>query len=113
GGRWVAYESSESGSREIYVRPFPMVDAGHWQVSTSGGTRPVWAHSGRELFYQANGALWAVTAQTTGAVFGAGSPTKLFDTAPYYFGTGGRTYDVAADGQRFLMIRNAEAGGQN
>ena len=112
-GRWVAYQSNESGADQVYVRPFPKVDAGHSQVSTSGGSKPVWAHSGRELFYLAKGALWAVTVQTTAANFSAGSPTKLFDAAPYYFGTSGRTYDVAADGQRFLMIRNGESGGQN
>ena len=50
-GRWLAYESGESGQREIIVRPFPNVDAGRWQISTNGGQRPVWARSGRELFY--------------------------------------------------------------
>ena len=50
-GRWVAYESNESGQDEIYVRPFPDVESGRWQVSTGGGTRPLWARNGRELFY--------------------------------------------------------------
>ena len=49
----------------------------------------------------------AVTVQTTGATFSAGNPTKVFDTAPYYFANDGRTYDVSADGQRFLMIKLA------
>jgi eukaryotic-like serine/threonine-protein kinase len=111
-GRWVAYQSNESGPDQIYVRPFPKVEAGHVQVSTFGGTRPVWARSGRELFYAANGALWAVTTQTTGAIFSAGNPTKIFETAPYYFGSGARTYDIAADSQRFLMIKQASLSGQ-
>src|SRR4029453_700447 len=50
-GRWLAYESNESGRFEISVRPFPDVNRGHWQVSTSGGTRPLWAPGGQELVY--------------------------------------------------------------
>ncbi|HZD04565.1 MAG TPA: hypothetical protein VE173_06595, partial [Longimicrobiales bacterium] len=50
-GRWLAYSSNESGRHEIYVRPFPNVDDGIWQVSTEGGIQPVWAHDGRELFF--------------------------------------------------------------
>jgi serine/threonine-protein kinase len=111
-GRWVAYQSNESGVNQIYVRPFPKVDAGHWQVSTGGGTSPLWARSGRELFYEFNRAPMAVTVQTTGAMFSAGNPTKLFDAAPYYFGTGGRTYDVSADGQQFLMIKTSATSNQ-
>jgi Tol biopolymer transport system component len=52
-GQWLAYESNESGRPEIYVRPFPNVDSGRWQVSTGGGSRPLWARSGGELFYVA------------------------------------------------------------
>ena len=50
-GRWLAYEANDSGRFEVYVRPFPNVNSGHWQVSTTGGTRPIWARSGQELFY--------------------------------------------------------------
>jgi hypothetical protein len=46
-------------------------------------------------------------------MFSAGNPTKLFDVAPYYFGTAGRSYDVSADGQQFLMIKTAETAAQN
>ena len=52
-GRWLAYESDESGQREVFVRPFPNVDAGRWLVSNGGGTRPLWAKNGQELFYLA------------------------------------------------------------
>ena len=52
-GRWLAYEANESDRFEIYVRPFPNVNSGHWLVSTAGGTRPLWAQSGQELFYAA------------------------------------------------------------
>ena len=54
-GRWMAYTSDESGKSEIYVRPFPDVDKGKWQVSTSGGGSPLWSPDGRELFYLSNG----------------------------------------------------------
>ena len=67
----------------------------------------MWARSGRELFYEFNNALIAVPVQTTGAIFTAGNPAKLFDAGPYYFGNTSRTYDVSADGQQFLMIKLA------
>jgi Tol biopolymer transport system component len=113
-GRWMAYQSSESGTFQIYVRPFPNVDTGRWQISTSGGTRPLWARSGRELFYYDSGAnaLMVVAVQTTGPMFSAGNPIKLFDTAPYFWANNGRTYDVSADA-RFLMIKPASLSGQN
>ena len=50
-GRWLAYEANDSGRFDIYVRPFPDVSSGYWQVSTDGGTRPLWARNGQELFY--------------------------------------------------------------
>jgi eukaryotic-like serine/threonine-protein kinase len=110
-GRWLAYESNESGPYEIYVRPFPNVTAGRWQVSTSGGTRPLWARNGHELFYESMGALMRVPV-TTGSTFAAGTPSRLFD-APYFFGPlvvgRGRTYDVSPDGRRFLMIKEGSA----
>jgi len=107
-GRWLAYQSDESGQYQIYVRPFPDVNSGRWQVSPGGGTKPVWARSGRELFYlDANGALTAVSIQTT-PTFSAGNPTKLFDTR-YPSAFNARSYDVSPDGQRFLMIKDTQA----
>jgi Tol biopolymer transport system component len=61
-GRWLAYASDETGQQEVYVRPFPETEGGKWQVSTDGGRSPLWAHSGRELFYL-NGAGEMVAAQ--------------------------------------------------
>ncbi|MDO8679401.1 MAG: protein kinase [Acidobacteriota bacterium] len=109
-GRWIAYESNESGVGQIYVRPFPGVDSGRWQVSIAGGTRPMWARSGRELFYVVSGdavRMMAVPIQA-GATFSAGNPRVLFE-GRYVASSdrSARTYDVAADGQRFLMIKNA------
>ena len=84
-GRWLAYESNSSGSFEIYVRPFPNVGGGQWQVSTAGGTRPLWARSGKELFYVgADGALLRVPVEASGATWNAGTPTKLLEAALLY-----------------------------
>ena len=104
---WAAYESTESGSGyEVYVRPFPNVDDGHWQVSTSGGTRPAWSRNGRELFYyQTPGKILAVRIQP-GATFAAGTPQVVVD-GRYLSPQSGRAYDVSLDGKRFLLIKDA------
>jgi serine/threonine-protein kinase len=110
-GRWLAYEANDSGPVEIYVRPFPEVNRGRWQVSTAGGTRPLWARSGQELFYVApTGALMRVGVERS-ASWAATTPALLvkdgYSTSPGGFF--GRTYDISPDGQRFLMIK--EGGG--
>jgi serine/threonine-protein kinase len=108
-GRWLAYESNKSGPFEIYVRPFPNVSGGESQVSTTGGRQPLWApRTGKELFYVgADGALLRVSVEASGATWHAGTPMKLLEGR--YFtrsdASGGRTYDVSPDGQRFLMIK--------
>lgn len=105
-GRWLAYQSNESGQDQIYVRPFPDVGGGRWQVSPGGGTKPVWARNGRELFYlDVAGALVTVPIRTEPA-FTAGDPSKLFD-ARYRSAISSRSYDVTPDGRRFLFIKNA------
>jgi len=113
-GRWLAYQSNESGRDEICVRPFPAVDTGRWQVSTDGGTRPHWRGDGRELFYFIqqgdSGALMSATVEP-GSAFTAGRPTKLFEGNYAAPNAGRQAYDVSPDGQRFLMIKNAEAEG--
>jgi eukaryotic-like serine/threonine-protein kinase len=111
-GRWLTYYSNESGRNEVYVRPFPNVDGGRWQISVGGGTRPAWSRNGRELFYLAPGPgvnelMMAVPVQTT-PTFSAGNPSKLFE-GPWYIGVEGRTYDVSPDGKRFLLIRDVSA----
>jgi serine/threonine-protein kinase len=109
-GRYLAYQSNESGRSEIHVRPFPRVDNGRWQVSTAGGTRPVWARSGRELFYlDASNALTAVPVGTSEPTISIGSPAKVFDTK-YAEPNPSRHFDVSADGQRFLMLKASATG---
>jgi len=113
-GRYMAYQSNESGRLEIYVRPFPRVNDGRWQVSTGGGMRAVWGRNGRELFFvdPAN-MLTAVPVQTSGATFVMGNPAKLFETAFAVTLNAPRDYDVAPNGQRFLMINESLARDRN
>jgi serine/threonine-protein kinase len=114
-GRYVAYQSvaGEPGPSEVYVRPFPAVESRRWQISTNGGTRPLWARNGRELFYlDASNSLTAVAVQTSGATFSAGRPAKVFD-ATYSTPSPPRPYDVSADGKRFLMLKDSTTGHQN
>ena len=116
-GRWLAYQSDESGQNEIYVRPFPGVESGRWQVSTSGGTRPLWSRDGRELFYLSptDSSLMHVVVEH-GATWMATEPAKVLDRpVPFISTYAGRSYDVSPDGQRFLipdyvMPFNASAG---
>jgi serine/threonine-protein kinase len=112
-GRWLAYEADDSGRFNIYVRPFPDVSSGYWQVSTDGGTRPLWARNSQELFYLSmTGALMRVGV-ARGPTWAATAPTKLFEGR--YGATAnqnGRTYDVAPDGKRFLMIKAGDSPDQ-
>jgi serine/threonine-protein kinase len=114
-GRYLAYSlvSGEPGRSEVYVRPFPSVDSGRWQISTTGGTRPAWARNGRELFYlDAMNTLTAVSVETSGSTFSAGRPLKVFD-ATYSTPFPPRPYDVSRDGQKFLMLKDSGTGDPN
>ena len=105
-GRWLAYQSNESGRDEIYVRPFPAVESARWQVSADGGTRPAWARNGRELFYYLPpGKIMAVPLQTS-ATFTSGTP-QVAVNGRYIAIQSGRSYDVSRDGKRFLLIEDA------
>jgi eukaryotic-like serine/threonine-protein kinase len=104
-GRWITYASNETGSMEIYVSPF-LSGNGKWQVSSGGGQEPRWRQDGKELFYVSqDGKMMAVPVKL-GASFEAGSPVALFQThrrqpvsSQDVF-----SYDVSADGQKFLII---------
>ena len=104
-GRWIAYVSDESGATEIYVRPFPDVQAAKRPVSAKGGVAPRWSHDGRELFFvDGQGEMVSVPVRLT-PTFSAGTPVRLFSGEPFGFPTWG--FDVTADGQRFLATRPA------
>lgn len=106
-GHWIAYMSDESGRSEVYVQAFPG-PGGKSQVSTEGGTFPVWARDGRELFYL-NGNKMMSVGVTTHPSFGASTPRFLTDVSalvPVRFNNA--AYDISANGQRFLLVRTKE-----
>ena len=108
-GRWVAYETNESGRFEIVVQPFP-APTGKWQVSSNGGNQPRWRADGKELYFTApDGKLMAAAITATGTTFMAATPVALF-AAPLAsgFGANKQEYAVSRDG-RFLLNQPAEA----
>ncbi len=101
-GRWVSYQSNESGTNEIYVRPFPG-PASKWQVSTNGGSRPRWRQDGKGLFYLGNdNKIYAAEIKLNSTTAEVGSVVPLFQTNAFVGGFRDG-YDVSADGQRFLV----------
>jgi len=107
-GRFLAYQSDESGRPEIYIQPFPGPGA-RVLVSTAGGKEPVWSRSGSELYYRQGTAMVEIPIATE-PVLRVGKAEVLFD-GPYQADRAGHSaYDVSPDGKRFLMIRNEGAG---
>jgi eukaryotic-like serine/threonine-protein kinase len=101
-GRWVAYTSDESGKNQVYARPFPG-PGGKTSISIEGGQEPRWSRDGPELFFRDRGKnqLTVVDIQSNPA-FRAGSPRELFELRT-------ANWDVAPDGKRFLVVKEAEA----
>jgi Tol biopolymer transport system component len=105
-GHWLAYISDESGRFEVYVQPYPGPGS-KYQISTEGGTEPVWNPNGKELFYRSGDKMMAVDINSQPS-YSVGRPKMLFQgpyvptpiTFPFY--------DVSPDGQRFLMFRPSE-----
>jgi eukaryotic-like serine/threonine-protein kinase len=100
-GRWLAYASDEAGISQVYVQPFPDLDA-RFQLSSSGGGEPVWSRDGSRLFYRGDGSMWAVSI-APGDTFDASVPERLFDDRFDNKALTHTGYDVDPDG-RFLMI---------
>jgi Tol biopolymer transport system component len=113
-GRWVVFQSDESGQREVYVRPFPS-GIGLWQVSTNGGTYARWRADGKEVYYlsaTSRGDLMAVAVDDSGSALALGAPQRLFPSGYMNVGHAGgawHTYAVSGDGQRFLIPRPVAA----
>jgi Tol biopolymer transport system component len=103
-GRWIAYASNESGTRQVYVQPFPKGD-GKWQISTQGGTEPQWSANGSELFYVALPNVITAVEVDTRDGFRPGIPRPLF-AAPFAVGSDGyrNHYAVHGNGEKFLVI---------
>ncbi len=104
-GKWLAYVSNESGQDEIYVRPFPNVREARWQASTGGGTEPMWAHDGREIFYRNGSEDMVAVSVTTEPTFALGGYRKLGSVSTYRSDLNHRIYDVEPGDERLLMIR--------
>jgi Tol biopolymer transport system component len=106
-GRWIAYEALEGSQYQVSLRPFPDVSGGKRQVSTAGGTQPLWARDGKELFFlDPSGALMSVRVGPESPPT-LGTPVKILNGLyVWYLPTyAGRFYDVSPDGQRFLMLK--------
>jgi Tol biopolymer transport system component len=105
-GKWLAYQSDETGQMEVYVRPYPG-PGGRVSVSLHGGTEPSWAHSGRELFFRSGDSLMAA-AVPLGPTFAVTGRRLLF-TGAFVSGDAYREYDVAPDDQHFVMLSGGSA----
>jgi len=101
--KYIAYLSDESGQYEVYVRPYAG-SGGKWQVSRDGAEEVVWSRDGRELFYR-EGQKWMSVAVRTQPEFHAEAPRLMFEGP--YLNVSGVSYDVAPDGQHFIMIEEA------
>lgn len=99
-GRFVAYQSDDSGRDEVYVRPYPAPGSRH-QVSAQGGLMPRWSRDGREIFFRSGDSLWTAAVRTSPR-FAAEAPRELL-RLPEEINSG--FYDVTPDGQRFVMVQ--------
>jgi serine/threonine-protein kinase len=107
-GRWLAYQSNESGKFEVYVRPFPG-PGGKWQISTGGGHFPTWSRTRRELFYRADDQRIMVAGYASeGASFRAEKP-QVWSERQLAFRLLARNFDLHPDGQRFAVLKAPEA----
>jgi len=110
-GRWLAYSSNESGDRELYVRPFPG-PGGRSQISTGGGSHPIWSRDGRKLFFLTPGKRIMVVAYTAGSdSFSPGKPQVWSQQTLPSLG-GNYPYDLAPDGERFAVVLDPDAAGE-
>ena len=104
-GAWLAYVSDESGKSEVYVTSHPEV-RGRTLISFDGGEEPIWSRDGKELFYR-NGQRWMSVTVSTRPTFDAGRPRMVFEGN--YLNVSGLSYDITADGRRFVLIRGLDA----
>ncbi len=107
-GRWIAFSSAETGRAEVYVAPLPE-GRPKWRVSSEGGVLPVWARSGRELFYRSGTRMMAVPVSTKGG-FTPGEARRLFDVELYQVDPGEPHYDVSLE-DRFLVVKRGTPDG--
>ena len=109
-GRWMAYASDESGQMQVYVRPYPGPDR-KYPVSTQGGSQPLWNRNGRELSYR-NAHKMMVVDVTTSPGLVLSQPRQLFEQRYAFLTTTIPNYDISADGQRFVMVKDESGSGR-
>jgi len=102
-GRWLAYASNESGVNQVYVRPFPNSSDARWQVSNGGGSEPVWAPSGRELFFLDLEARVVAARVEPSNTFAVTSLSPLFDASAYTIDAFHTSYAITPDGRSFIF----------
>ena len=116
-GRWIAYHSNETGRPEIYVRPFPDVESGKWQISNEGGYFPRWSPNDDELFFRSattgvrgvGSYVWSARVQTD-TIFQSDAPSAV--VSGIYRGVGQQgAFDISADGSQFLLISGEGSNG--
>jgi len=104
-GRWMAYDSDESGRIEVYAQSYPNPSLKRWKVSPGNGSEPMWTRGGRELVYRKGDSVMAVSVDLEN---GRSGPPKALFGGPYPDSPGWtrpRSYDVSRDGERFLMTK--------
>lgn len=111
-GRWLAYGSNETGRYEIYVRPFPNIEDGKWQISSAGGVSPKWSSDGLELFFarpqnSTDKGVWVAQRQTADTPE-FNIPVRAFEGSEAVV-SGENTFDISADGSRLLLRREIES----
>jgi serine/threonine-protein kinase len=109
-GRWLAYTSNESGTNEVYVRPFPATNGGRWQVSNGGGLEPRWSPDGRELYFLDGTRLVAVPVRASSTTFDTGEPQPLFEASRFVIDIFHTSYEVLPGGRGFIFARQRETG---
>jgi serine/threonine protein kinase/Tol biopolymer transport system component len=109
-GHWMAYASDESGQMQVYVRPFPGPDR-RWQVSTQGGTQPLWSRNGKEIFYRIGNKMMVVDV-SAGVDLTLSQPRQLFEQRYVFQNVSLANYDLSPDGQRFLMVKDEAGSGR-
>jgi serine/threonine-protein kinase len=109
-GRWIAWASDESGQMQVYLRPYPGPDQKK-QLSTQGGTQPLWNKNGKELFYRDVNKMMVVDVMTSPTLM-VSAPRQLFEQRYAFLTATIPNYDISADGQRFVMVKDESGAGR-
>jgi serine/threonine-protein kinase len=110
-GKWIAYASDETGRFEVFVRPFPNVTSGKWQISTAGGSSPRWSRQGTELYFVDGANDMQAARVATKPAFATLGKQRLFSANGYFASPWAQAYDVSPDDKRFLMLRVGSSSG--